>query len=482
VGVSFLELQSNNNKFVEDIVKDKLTSFVEDIKSLKDIRSYDEQATKQGVILKILSVLGWDVFDINEVYPEYVLKGQRIDYSLRIENKNKVFIEAKRISEELDTHQEQLLKYAFQAGVSLAILTNGLSWWFYLPLMKDASWEERKFYTIDLVRQEPTHIADKFIDLLSRANVSSGEAIRNAEATHADLQKKNIIKKTLPEAWNKIISEPDETLLNLLKETTETLCGHSVGTAFAKNFLVSNKDGLTLLEKPVVKPTPQTRRVIQPAHLGRTAQVWAYLEKLRPGMRRENVGLLIEIDKGHTHIFEIDWRHTGKELLILSQEGLRRKPINAIKEVFGNEIAAKHQGFARKMWVFVDTSKSPPEAIARFGEFERYLDQEKKYGIATPLKPIKQKVKDVRELFSQRTSYAKRTIRNTILERKPLWKFFLKNGQMTVAQFKDHSHFKPKAVAGFIQFLTKNGIATRDGDLFILNEAAIPHIEQLLRE
>jgi hypothetical protein len=467
-----------------DIVKDKLTSFVNDLKLKKGIRSYDEQATKLGIILKILSLLGWDVFDINKVHPEYVVKGQRIDYSLRIENKNKVFIEAKRISEELDSHQEQLLKYAFQAGVSLAILTNGLSWWFYLPLMKDASWEDRKFYTIDLVRQEPTHVADKFIDLLSKDNVSSGEAIKNAEATHADQQKKNIIKKTLPEAWNKIISETDETLVNLLRDTTEQLCGHRVGDAFAKDFLVISKDDLTLSEKPVVKPPKRPHKVIQPTHPGRSVQVWSYLEKLRPGLRRENVGLLIEIDKDHTHIFEIEWRHTGKELLILSQEGIRRKPTTAIKEAFGNEIAAKHRGFARKMWVFVDTSKSPPEAIASLGEFESYLGQEKKYGAAAPLKSVKQKQheKDVSEVLSGRTARSQKAIRKHILERRPLWKFFLKNGQMTVTQFHDHAHFKPKGITGFFQFLTKNRIATRDRDLFTLNEAVIPQIEELLRK
>ncbi len=463
-------------------MKDRLTSFVNDLESTEGIRSYDEQATKQGIILKILSLLGWDVFDIKKVYPEYVLKGQRIDYSLRIENKNKVFIEAKRISEELDSHQEQLLKYAFRAGVSLAILTNGLSWWFYLPLMKDVSWEDRKFYTIDLVRQEPIQVADKFIDLLSEDNVSSGEAIKNAEATHADQQKTRIIKKTLPEAWNKIISENDETLVNLLRDTTEQLCGHRVGAAFAKDFLLTSKDDLTLSEKPVVKPPKRPHKVIQPTHPGRSVQIWSYLKKLRPRLRRENVRILIEIDKNHTHIFEIEWRHTGKELLILSQEGIRRKPITAIKEAFGNEIAAKHGGFARKMWLFVDTSKSPPEAIARLGEFERYLGREKKYGAVAPLKGYKQHEKDGQEFLRGRTAHSQKAILKYILDRRPLWKFFLKNGQMTVAQFKDHSHFKPKGITGLFQFLTKNGIATRDGDLFTLNEAVIPQIEELLRK
>jgi hypothetical protein len=467
------------------MMKAELTSFVNDLKSTKGNYSYDEQATKQAFILKILTILGWDIFNINEVYPEYVLKSQRVDYSLRIDNTNKAFIEAKRFGEELDSHQEQLLKYSFQAGVSLAILTNGESWWFYLPLMKDASWEERKFYTIDLFQQEPTQVADKFIDLLSKENISSGEAIKNAEATHEDQQKRNVIRKTLPEAWNKIISEPEEILVDLLRDTTENLCGHSVRTALAKDFLESNKNNLTLPEKPVKEPTKRTTKVIrkevrEPKHTGRAAVVWSYLEKVCPGLRPENVGLLIEIDETDSHIFEIDWAHTGKELMVLSEAGIHRKPANAIKEVFGNEIAARHVQFARKMGAFVNTLKSPPEVIVGFGELENYIERVKIYGPATPLQQKKEYVKNAQEFFAERSAHTQEKIHNNILNRRPLWEFFLKEGEMTVDQFKDFSHFKPKAIAGFIQFLTRNGLATRDKDVFRLNEGVIPQIKKLL--
>jgi hypothetical protein len=175
---------------------------------------------------------------------------------LRIDKSNKVFIEVKRIREELESHQEQLLRYSFQAGVSLAILTNGLSWWFYLPLMKDVNWEERKFYTIDLIEQEQERIAAKFIDLLSKDTVISGQAIKNAEATHKSQQKKKIVAEALPKAWNKIISELEDPLVNFLMETTENLCGHSVGYALAKQFLASNKGNLSLSEKPIVSKKP----------------------------------------------------------------------------------------------------------------------------------------------------------------------------------------------------------------------------------
>jgi predicted type IV restriction endonuclease len=462
-------------------MKDKIISFVNELKLKKEIHSYDEQATKQGIILKILLILGWDVFDINEVYPEYVLKSQRVDYSLRINKKNKVFIEAKRISTELENHQEQLLKYSFRAGVSLAILTNGLSWWFYLPLMKEAWWEEKKFYTVDLLQQEPERIAAKFVELLSKDNITSGQAIKNAEATHEDQQKRNIIKKTLPKAWNKIISEPQDAVVNLLMDTTETLCGHTVGSALAKDFLVKNRNSLTLSEQVISKPgRPPTKAPFEPTHKGRAARLLLYLQKIRPRLRPENVGLLIEIDKKHSNVFRIDWHHTGKELMVFSKEGIHRKPANAIKETFGEKVAAKYSNIARKMGTFVDISKSPPELIARFGDFEGYIARERQYGAAASIKPVKQYKKNAKDFFSQRTSGAREKIRKNILNRRSLWNFFLQNGQMHKSLFKEHSEFKPKAISGFMQFLTRNGLATRDGDIFILNQAVIPQIKKIL--
>jgi predicted type IV restriction endonuclease len=336
-------------------MKDKLIAFVKELKSAKEFHSQLEEATKQGVILPILQILGWNIFDTKEVHPEYALKSKgysqkppSVDYSLRIGKKNKVFIEAKRIREELESHHEQLLKYSFHAGVSLAILTNGISWWFYLPLMKDANWEERKFYTIDLIEQEPERIADKFIDLLSKDNVILGQAIKNAEATHESQQKKKIVAEALPKAWNKIISELEDPLVNFLMEITENLCGHRVGYTLAKQFLASNKGNLTLSEKPTIskkpiisgKPIkkdisiPVKKPPEDPKSSSRTAQMLAFLKKKQPGVNAEHIGLLIEIDKEHKHTFNVDWEHPGKELLVFGKSGKRNKPANALKDVF----------------------------------------------------------------------------------------------------------------------------------------------------
>ena len=95
-------------------MQEKLISFIENLKSNKRLNTFDEASTKQGVVLPILVLLGWEAFDTDEVKPEYSVGDKRVDYSLRINNANKVFIEVKKVSEELENHQEQLLSYSFQ--------------------------------------------------------------------------------------------------------------------------------------------------------------------------------------------------------------------------------------------------------------------------------------------------------------------------------------------------------------------------------
>ena len=120
-----------------------------------------EEATCQGVVLPILGKLGWDRDNVFEVIPQFQIGLDRVDYCLKGNNKACVFIEVKKYGEQLDAHQEQLLKYAFKQSVSLAVLTNGSAWWFYLPSL-EVPWEQRKFYAIDILEQELDHIVKSF--------------------------------------------------------------------------------------------------------------------------------------------------------------------------------------------------------------------------------------------------------------------------------------------------------------------------------
>lgn len=236
-------------------MKEKLTKFIQNLRTDERINSFDEAATKQAIILRLLSILEWDTFNIEEVKPEYSVGGKSVDYSLRLANVNKVFLEVKRIGEDLEKHQEQLLNYSFQEGVKLAALTNGVTWWFYLPLY-EGSWEQRRFYTIDILQQEPDEVASKFIDFLSKNNIDTGKAIQNAEAIHKSRERQTKIKNALPEAWNKIVFEANELLINLISETTEKLCGYKPDSEIVKRFLSEYKDQLFISEPPAVGPQP----------------------------------------------------------------------------------------------------------------------------------------------------------------------------------------------------------------------------------
>ncbi|MEZ7892521.1 MAG: type I restriction endonuclease [Candidatus Wallbacteria bacterium] len=215
--------------------------FIKSVKNDKSIITFDEAATKQAIILRLLNMLGWNTFDINEVKPEYSINGKRVDYSLRINSINKVFIEVKKTIVELENHQEQLLNYSFKEGVKLAVLTNGISWWFYLPL-HEGSWEQRKFYTIDLIQQNIDDIIAKFNDFLSKEKVCADEAVKNAELIYKSQQKDKILNDTIPKAWKKIIEEKDDLLIELINDTTEKLCGFKADYEIIEKFLDDNKN------------------------------------------------------------------------------------------------------------------------------------------------------------------------------------------------------------------------------------------------
>jgi len=146
-------------------MKERLVSAINEIRNNKSMLMSDEASIKSGVILRLLSILGWNPFDVNEVKPEYTVESKRVDFSLRINGTNKVFIEVKRPNENLETHQEQLLGYSFREGAKQAILTNGITWWFYLPL-NEGSWQQRRFFTADFLQQDPNAIAEKLFILI----------------------------------------------------------------------------------------------------------------------------------------------------------------------------------------------------------------------------------------------------------------------------------------------------------------------------
>ena len=240
-------------------MEQQIESFIDELKTNKKISTFDEASTKQAVVLRLLSFLGWNIFDVEEVYPNYSDNSHSISYALRARNSNKVFIDVKRAQEKLDNHQKPLINFALREGVDLSILTNGVIWWFYL-ISGEGDWQTKWFLSINFLKQKSDHIASQFIDLLTKDRISKGQALKTAEALHQG-KKQKIAAEFIPQAWNQIISQPNKIFVELLSDITEKLCGYTVESAQIEKFLKEHLDKWLIENVPETTMAPPAKTI-----------------------------------------------------------------------------------------------------------------------------------------------------------------------------------------------------------------------------
>lgn len=125
-----------------------------------------EEATKTAVVLPFLQVLGFDVFNLEEVTPEFVAdvgikKGEKIDFAIRIGGKPQILIEAKPISMALGSAQySQLFRYYATVGARLAILINGREIWFFSDIDEKNKMDKKPFFVFDLQNYDEHQVSD----------------------------------------------------------------------------------------------------------------------------------------------------------------------------------------------------------------------------------------------------------------------------------------------------------------------------------
>jgi predicted type IV restriction endonuclease len=232
----------------------KLADFIKKIQSDERFAGFDEAAIKQAVILKILSLLDWDPFDVDEVQPGCEVGSGRVDFSLRHNDRNRVFLLVKKGANDFPTHQDKLLSDAAQGKAEMAILTSGLAWWLFLPLLGGLA-DEKKFHVIDMKEQSAEEIAEKLEEFLSKENVTSGRALKAAESIYETRQRNLLIEEHLPKAWRKIINEPEKWLVNLLSDVTKELCGYKPERERVEEFLATTVQARADLEN-ALRPEP----------------------------------------------------------------------------------------------------------------------------------------------------------------------------------------------------------------------------------
>jgi len=90
------------------------------------IKSFNEAATKQGFIQPLFEALGWDFSDTDEVSPEDNTSNGRVDYAFKLHGVSQFYVEAKPFKEDVHDpkHIKQAVSYAYNKGVTWAVLTN----------------------------------------------------------------------------------------------------------------------------------------------------------------------------------------------------------------------------------------------------------------------------------------------------------------------------------------------------------------------
>ena len=89
-------------------------------------KSINEMQTRNGYILPLFKALGWDTSNINEVNPEEKVSRGWVDFSFRIGNVPRFFLETKRVDEDLNNPAfvKQAIDYAWTKSVTWALLSD----------------------------------------------------------------------------------------------------------------------------------------------------------------------------------------------------------------------------------------------------------------------------------------------------------------------------------------------------------------------
>lgn len=234
---------------------------------LKSGNLSNEAQVKQAVILPILRNLDWDDEDPSQFRPEHEVRGPEfavrngyVDYALFTPAGPRVFIEAKRTGA-LDAKGEaQLFKYAANQGIPLLILTDGDRWDFYLS-MAGGMVSERCFLQIRL--SESSDQDEKHLDrVLRREHVITGSARQFAETLLQNQQKRDLGRRSIPKAWQALVTEPDGILHVAVQEKVEEICNVKPDASDVNAFLSALQRAPESIKRPInpKKPKVKVRR------------------------------------------------------------------------------------------------------------------------------------------------------------------------------------------------------------------------------
>jgi len=226
------------------------------IAKLRDVKgAVGEENTKATLIDPMLTALGWNLEDIDEVCRQYRYKPQAnpVDYALFLDGAPCLFLEAKSLEKELDDFKwiAQVLAYATVVGVPWCVLTNGDEYRIYNAHAK-VDVEGKLLRKVRVSEAEPDYLIET-MSLLSKAGMREPrlEAYWN----------RHFVDSSVKRALEALLEEAGGGLVKLVQRMAKGLSPTDVRASLRRaritiDFPVPLKAGM--LEPAKKKPVPLT--------------------------------------------------------------------------------------------------------------------------------------------------------------------------------------------------------------------------------
>lgn len=184
---------------------------VEKIKKFRSFYEQNEMAVRDQIVNPVLRNLGWNPENPEEVQPNVSTEEGIPDYSLIKEEKKMLFVEAKKLSVDVEQREimRQLARYSFGEGTKYGVLTNGAMWLLIRSFEEGTTLTERIVWKADLENEEAPSVIRKLITI-SKENVEKIETL---------------VKKVqiLNEIWQSLLEEPEEMIKGMMPVVKSTL-------------------------------------------------------------------------------------------------------------------------------------------------------------------------------------------------------------------------------------------------------------------
>ena len=157
-------------------------------------------------IAQFINTLGYDVFNPLEVVPEMTCdiamkKGEKIDYAIMKDGEPIILIECKHWAQDLNLHDNQLIRYFNVSKAKFGVLTNGVIYRFYTDLIEPNKMYEKPFLEVNI-----TELRDSQIEELKKFHKSYFN-VENVLSSASELKYMGELKSIIAKEFSSPSSE-----------------------------------------------------------------------------------------------------------------------------------------------------------------------------------------------------------------------------------------------------------------------------------